>query len=343
MSARGLCLLLLSCVVSACSSEDSAPGTSSDAGTDAPAVTCGSGSAAALRACVDRAALETDLQFVAQPRDPGTPHWQAVQELCKARFEQYGLSVNLQQYATGVNVVGIKQGTDKSAEEVVVSAHYDHIPGCAGADDNATGVVALLETARVLANLSFARTLVLACWDEEEKGLIGAKAYAAQAKAAGSQIAAMYSLEMIGFFTTAPNTQSVPAGIDFLFPEQYATIEQAGFVGDFLTIIPDTSAAGAGAFVAAHAKEIGLRTVTLEITEALKKNPLAGDVRRSDHAAFWDQDFPALMLTDTSEFRNPNYHCRNGTADTVDTIDTQFLTNNTRVVVGSAVDLLELR
>jgi hypothetical protein len=83
--------------------------------------------------------------------------------------------------------------------------------------------------------------------------------------------------------------------------------------------------------------------VTLEVTESLKKNPLLSDVRRSDHAAFWDQDFPAMMLTDTSEFRNPNYHCRNGTADTVDTLDMKFLADNTRAVVGATVDLLELR
>jgi hypothetical protein len=343
MNARAVVLLSALSFGSGCSSDEASSGSPpADAGGDA-ASGCGPGSAAALRECVDRAALETDLAFVAQPRPPGSPHWQAVQDLCKTRFEQYGFSVNLQSYATGVNVIGIKLGTEASDEEVLVSAHYDHLPACAGADDNATGVVAVLELARILKDATFSRTLVLACWDEEELGLIGAKAYAAQAKSVGAKIHVMYSLEMLGFKTTAPNTQEVPTGLDLLFPEQYAELEQSGFVGDFLTIIPDSSAAQAGARVAEHAQQIGLETVTLEITEALKSNPLAGDVRRSDHAAFWDQDFPAMMLTDTSEFRNPNYHCRNGTADTVDTLDAQFLTDNTRAVVGSAVDLLELR
>lgn len=343
MLARALGVSSVLGLLLGCSSEESSSASPKpDAGADA-AAGCGSSSAASLRECVDRAAIETDMQFIAQPRPPGSAHWQAVQDLCKTRLEQYGFSVNVQDYGTGVNVVGIKQGSDKAAEEVLISAHYDHLPGCAGADDNATGVAALLETARVLKDSSFGRTLVVACWDEEELGLIGAEAYAAQARSAGAQITVMYSLEMLGFKSTAPNSQQIPVGIDFLFPEQYAALEQSGFVGDFLTIIPDTSAAPAGARVAAHAAEIGLRTITLEITEELKKNPLAGDVRRSDHAAFWDQDFPAMMLTDTSEFRNPNYHCRDGTADTVDTLDMQFLTDNTRAVVGSAVDLLELR
>jgi hypothetical protein len=343
----GAAVALCFCVV-ACAGEDTAaPGGASDAGSDAAADAGGGGcdpsSAASLRDCVQRSALESDMQVVAKPRSPGSPHWQTVQDLCKSRFEQYGFSVNLQKYATGVNVVGIKQGTDKASEEVIVSAHYDHIPGCAGADDNATGVAGVLETARVLAGATFSRTLVLACWDEEESGLIGAEAYAAQAKSAGSNIVVMYSLEMLGYFTTASNTQKIPQGIDLLFPTQYKEIEAAGFVGDFLTLIPDTSGAFAAARIEVHAKAIGLRTVTLEITDALKSNPLAQDVRRSDHAAFWDQDFPAMLITDTSEFRNPNYHCRNGTADTVDTLDMEFLTNNTRVVVGSAVDLLELK
>ncbi len=331
-------LLLCAVVVLGCSSEESKsdPGSGGTSG-------CQYDSAAAVRGCVDQAAITSDIQFVAEARPPGSPHWQAVQSLCKERFEKYGFTVTLDTYATGVNVIGIRQGITKPSERVLVSAHYDHLPGCAGADDNASGVVSLLETARVLSGATFAKTLVLACWDEEEDGLIGSTAYAAEAKAAGDDIVLMVSLEMLGFKSTAPNSQSVPAGLDILFPQQYADLEQAGFVGDFLTIIPDTSARASADRVAANASEIALPTVLLEITEALKKNPVISDVRRSDHAAFWDQDFPAMMLTDTSEFRNPNYHCRNGTSDTVDTLDLEFLTNNTRAMAGATADLVELQ
>lgn len=337
---RRLGLFVAAVLCAACSKSASAPGapSGSDSGADS-GLEC-SGGSAEVRECVSRPRLEADLQFVAQPRSPGSPHWQAVQDLCKSRFEQYGLTVELHAYSGGVNVIGTRAGTTDPSEHVLVSAHYDHIPGCAGADDNATGVAALLETARVTQGRSFPRTLALACWDQEEDGLLGAKAYALRARQNDESIVVMYSLEMLGFKTTAPNTQAVPAGIDILFPEQYAELEAAGFVGDFLTIIADTPAMKAGSRVAAHAKDIGLRTVSLEISATLKSSPLAGDIRRSDHAAFWDQDFPAMMLTDTSEFRNPNYHCRNGLSDTVDTLDLQFLTDNARAVVGSVVDVL---
>ena len=241
-------------------------------------------------------------------------------------------------------MIGRKPGSEAPSEEVLVSAHYDHLPVVrSGADDNASGVAAVLELARVAKNARFSRTLVLACWDQEELGLIGAAAYAQRARSRGDDIVVMYSLEMLGFRSSAPNSQRVPAGLDLLFPEQYAKLQQGGFVGDFPTIIPDTSAAETGHYVEAHGASIGLPTVYLEITSSLKSNPAAGDVRRSDHAAFWDADFPALMLTDTSEFRNDNYHCRNGRMDSVDTLDLDFLTLNVKASVGSAADVARVR
>ncbi len=329
--------LVVVALLCACSKDSAKAGGAKDASTAG----CTGSSAAAIRGCVSRERIEADMTFLSQPRPPGSAHWQAVQDLCKSRFEQYGLTVELHSYGGGVNVIGVRPGSTDPTEHVLVSAHYDHIPDCAGADDNATGVAALLETARVSAGKTYAKTLVLACWDQEELGLLGAKAYALRAKQNDESVAVMYSLEMLGFKTTEPNTQAVPTGIDLLFPEQYADLEAAQFVGDFLTLIPDTTAKLAGERVAAHAAEIGLRTVTLEISENLKTSPLAGDIRRSDHAAFWDQGFPAMMVTDTSEFRNPHYHCRNGLADTVDTLDMAFLTDNTRAIVGSVIDLLE--
>lgn len=338
-----LFILLAGLALSACSSDESSPNQSSSGGGGGSggSAACPATSAASLRGCVDKAGITTDINFVAQPREPGTPHHQAVQDLCKQRFEEAGMTVTLDDYGTGVNVIGVKPGGSKAAEQVLMSAHYDAVPGCPGADDNGSGTVAILETARVLKDAKFARTLVLACWDQEEDGLIGAEAYAAKAKAAGDNIVVMASLEMLGFKSTAPNSQEVPAGIDILFPDQYADLQATNFVGDFLTIIPDTSARASADRVASHASEIGLRTVLLEITEQLKNNPLVDDVRRSDHAAFWEVDIPAMMLTDTSEFRNANYHCYTS-QDTVDTLDLDFLTDNTRVVVGATADLCEL-
>src|ERR1700755_2321856 len=148
---------------------------------------------------VDRAAYEADLTAIAGTRSPGTPHWQEIQDLCASRFEELGFTVERQQYATGVNVIGVKMRTRKPAERVVVSAHYDSVPNCPGADDNGSGVAGTLEVARVPSKSSHDRTLVVACWDEEERGLIGAKAYVAHEKAAGTNIVLALVFEMIGY------------------------------------------------------------------------------------------------------------------------------------------------
>src|SRR5205085_2928777 len=145
---------------------------------------CGGSGPSAVE-LVDRAGFEADVISIAAPRTPRTPHWQAVQDLCADRFAALGYEVERHAYATGVNVIGVRTGTKLPAERIVVSAHYDSVPNCAGADDNGTGTAATLEVARVLSLQPHDRTLVVACWDEEERGLIGSSAYVARAKAAG--------------------------------------------------------------------------------------------------------------------------------------------------------------
>jgi hypothetical protein len=299
---------------------------------DVPVVT-----PADLAAKVDPVALALDLASVAQPRPPGSAHWQAVQDLCATRLAQLGYAVEKQAYGTGVNVIGVKPGA--SPQEVLVSAHYDSVAACAGADDNATGVAATLEAARVLASGSFQKTLVVACWDEEEDGLVGSEAYAKRAKERGEEIAVAFVFEMVGFTDDAEGSQQVPTGFDLLFPDQTAWLAGHGNRGDFLASIPDDLAHGPATALAAHADAAGLPIVTLELSSDLKNSPLLHDLQRSDHAAFWAQGFPAMMLTDTSNFRNPHYHCGLG-EDSVDTIDQDFMTRVVRATVGAAAETL---
>src|SRR5205823_1076260 len=103
----------------------------------------------------EQARYVKDLEFVAKERTPGSPHWKEVQDLCATRFKDLGFMVELEEYATGVNVIGTRVGADTPIDIVSIGAHYDHIPGCPGADDNATGVAGLLEVARVLSQGSF--------------------------------------------------------------------------------------------------------------------------------------------------------------------------------------------
>src|SRR3982750_262283 len=163
---------------------------------------CG-GSEPSAVAEVDRAGDEADMTVTPGPRNPGKPHHQEVQDLCADRFASLGFDVERQTYATGVNVIGTLAGTKLPGERVIVSAHYDAVPNCEGADDNGTGTAATLEAARVLSKQDHDRTLVVACWDEEERGLIGSKAYVARAKAAGDNIVLALVFEMLGYRSEA--------------------------------------------------------------------------------------------------------------------------------------------
>lgn len=288
---------------------------------------------------VARAPYEADLMTIAAPRSPGTAHWQAVQDLCGERLAALGYAVERHTYATGVNVIGVRTGTTKPDERVVVSAHYDSVPSCAGADDNGTGVAGVLEAARVLAASPHDRTLVVACWDEEERGLVGSSAYVARAKAAGDQIVLSLVLEMIGYRSSAPMSQKTDATLEAVFPDAAAQIAANDYRGDFALVVNDETATTAVADMQKVAADVGLPIVNISLLAPLKRS--IDDLRRSDHAPFWDADYPALMITDTANFRNPHYHCLRATADALADIDYDFAVANVRVVVGAAMTALD--
>jgi Zn-dependent M28 family amino/carboxypeptidase len=291
-------------------------------------------------AAVEAQRFSADLATIAQPRAPGSPHWQAVQDLCAARFAELGYEVERHDYGTGVNVIGVRTGTELPAERVMVSAHYDSTSNCDGADDNATGVAGTLEAARVLSLAPHARTLAVACWDEEERGLIGSTAYVQRADAAGEQIVASYVFEMIGYRSSEPSSQTTDPNLAAVFPDQEAAIAANEYRGDFILLIHDEGAAGTVADFNATATAVGLKTVALDVNNALKVAPGAAGLRRSDHAPFWFADYPAIMITDTANFRNPHYHCGGG-PDVVADVDVEFATMNVKSVAGAVAAALD--
>jgi hypothetical protein len=293
---------------------------------------------------VETARYETDLAAIAKPRVPGSPQWQTVQDLCFTRLEQLGYSTSRQSYATGVNVIGRRVGAKEPDKEIVISAHYDHIADCPGADDNASGVAGLLESARVLSSVSHDRTLVVACWDEEERQMLGSRAWVAEAKAKSEQIVVAYVFEMIGFSSDQPNSQTLPAGMELLFPNQVAQLKSNQHRANFITSIhdehPSAASRAASTVLERAAAAQGQLAVSLEVPAALKTNSFFDDLQRSDHVAFWEIDVPALQITDTGEFRNPNYHCLHG-QDVVSTLDTGFAVRVIKATVWSALALLK--
>ena len=265
-----------------------------------------------------------DVEFIAKmPRIPGQSHHKQVQNLCAKRFNELGFDVEFHDYGTGINVIGVYPGKQNPTEKILVSAHYDTVPDCHGADDNASGIAGVFETARLLVSKEHDRSLVVACWDEEERETIGSKAYVKREKNNAADIKMSYVYEMIAYRNNQPDSQQIPAGFERLYPQQVKRIRSNQNKGDFIALIYDDKASEMLSTITEHAQRQNLSVLQFEVSSQLKTSPLAVDLRRSDHSAFWDEDYPAMMITDTANFRNQHYHCLNG-EDNVEDLDAEF-------------------
>lgn len=303
---------------------------SADDDDDAAACVATGGSDAA--ACVDAAAYAADLEHLAVVRSPGTAGHDAARAHCATVLGDLGFTVEEHAYGSGTNVVGVKAGTD-ATRQVIVSAHYDSVADCEGADDNASGVAGALGVARALASGTWTQDLVVACWDEEERGLIGSEAYAARAAGADQSIDVAVSLEMIGYKSTEADSQALPLGFDQVFPAAAEAVAANENKGDFIALVADpASVAWVDAFFGWTPSS--LSSIRVDIPENLLGSPLIADLSRSDHAAFWGEGFPAVMVTDTADFRYPGYHCADG-SDSVARLDLEFAVDVTRATAAA--------
>jgi Zn-dependent M28 family amino/carboxypeptidase len=213
----------------------------------------------------------------------------------------------------------------------LVGAHLDTVPGSPGADDNASGVAGLLELARVLAarvvGTHLDHALLLAVFDEEEAGLVGADVLAEQL-VAERILAGVLVFESVGYFPGGPRTQLLPPGAGVVFPRLVRRIRRRGYRGEWtLLAYRQPARALARRLGAAITALSGPESVVLArdpvdypvLGAVLRRYPrLSGHFARSDHKPFWDRGVPAVQLTDTADFRNPNYHQPSDTPDTLD-------------------------
>jgi Zn-dependent M28 family amino/carboxypeptidase len=176
---------------------------------------------------------------------------------------------------------------------------------------------------------AWSRTLVVACWDDEESGLRGSRAWAARARERGIDVTIAFNFDSIGFATKEPGTQRVPTGFSLLFADELDRLAARGHRGDFVAVIGDAAAIPFTDAFVRQAQRDALPHSLLEVPDGLLALPISMDLRRSDHASFWAAGVPALMLTDTAEFRTDTYHCR-GAPDVVETLDLQFTTKIVR-------------
>ena len=214
------------------------------------------------------------------------------------------------------NVVGELVSGQEGAEIYLVGAHYDSVAGTVGADDNASGVAVQLEVARALAEYSATKALAsqvrFVSFALEEPpaygtSAMGSRVYAGKAKQQDERIDGMICLEMVGYTCHEPNCQRYPFPLTFRnYPEQ----------GDYIGIIGNyRSRKFTRALVQAFNKNDALPVISLTVPWS---GYLLPEVRLSDHASFWDRGYKAVMITDTSFYRNPHYHKRSDTMDKLD-------------------------
>jgi hypothetical protein len=280
-----------------------------------------------LSALADR--LRRHVVALAQsPRAPGTSAHQRAAEYIRNQLCQAGFDVSQAPFSeagfTGVNLMTTAKPDCDDLPLLILGAHYDSGLQTPGADDNASGLAALLELADAVRfhtqGVPHCRVQLVA-YDLEESGMIGSYVHARQLQSSKTALRGMISLEMLGF--TAPE-QRLPPHLASFYPN----------IGNFIGIVGnENSQRLLTAFTAAMKSIAGL---PVEFIALPGNGEAIYEARLSDHSPFWDRGFPALMITDTSFFRNPHYH---QPSDTPETLDYPFLAKVTAGVCR-AVEVL---
>ena len=206
------------------------------------------------------------------------------------------------------NIDAALAGALRPAEILVVGAHYDTVTGCPGANDNATGVAAMLELARRFAGYPRPRTIRFAAFVNEEPPFfkteqMGSFVYARAAKERREQVIGMLSLETMGYYSEARGSQQYPAPIALLYPD----------VGNFIAFVSNIRSAP----LLMKARRAFKRRTPFPLQSAALPDVIPG-VGWSDQWAFWQAGYRAMMVTDTAPFRYPSYHTANDTPDKID-------------------------
>jgi hypothetical protein len=268
--------------------------------------------------------LKTHIETIAS-REHNVAHYDELEKAAlyiEATLKSYGYAVNGQSFDADDFVADVKtvrnidvvieprDGTP-SPEVVVVGAHYDSAPNAPGANDNGTGTAAVIELARLLGDLkgTATRRIRLVLFVNEEPPYfqtpeMGSLHYASLLAERKERVVAMYSLETLGYYSSAPGSQQYPFPFGLMFPDR----------GDFVAFVGLLDSrpllrASIGSF----------RSHTAFPTIGGVAPSTVPGIDWSDHWAFTQHGFPAIMLTDTAPFRYPHYHTPNDTPDKVDT------------------------
>lgn len=232
------------------------------------------------------------------------------------QWREMGFDVQRETFAaigdTATNLVVERAGTKRPEEIVLLGAHYDTVPTTPGADDNASAVAVLMEVSRLLKGHVGARTARYVAFGCEEPPYfnfdsMGSQHHAREARRRQEQITGMLCLEMVGYFSSEIGSQAVPPSIPIflhrLFPRR----------GNFLAAVGNLAS-----WKLAWSFRRGFKRGSCLPLFSIVLPEMVNEIRLSDNSSFWDQGYPALMLTDTSFLRNPHYHQESDLPETLD-------------------------
>lgn len=258
----------------------------------------------------DPAKLKSYVEMLSQTLPPRLPKEVSLEPTVKwieSQLQAYGSPQRQTYTADGEsfhNVI-LQFGSD-SKEIVVVGAHYDSADGLSGADDNASGVAGLIELARLLSQAKLSARVELVAYTLEEpphfrSNKMGSYIHAKSLKESGKDVTLMMSLEMIGYFSDAPNSQHYPVSfLDYIYPSE----------GNYIAIVANLS------------NQSTVRKVKKGFSQAsslpvysINAPALIPGIDYSDHRNYWRMGYPAVMITDTAFARNTAYHTPQDTAD----------------------------
>ena len=267
-------------------------------------------------ASADESRLRADVEALSVKFHPRS--WRDVENLDRAaeyiagEMRRAGAEVEFQEFeARGRgyrNVIG-RFGAGGDGRKVILGAHYDAYEDTPGADDNASGVAGLLELARMIGADPPDAEIELVAYTLEEPPFfrspqMGSAVHAASVADERERIAGVIVLEMIGYFSDEPGSQSYPLALLRLFyPGR----------GDFITVV---SRWDQGAWI--RTLKGGVKGATPLPVYSFRGPAALPGVDYSDHRNYWPHDIPAAMITNTAFYRNPAYHTPQDTADRLD-------------------------
>ncbi len=263
---------------------------------------------------VDPGTLRKDVLHLVNafaPRDAAHPeNLRRCADYINKRFKESGARVSEQVFRADnkiyVNVIA--SFGPETGERLIVGAHYDTAGPLPGADDNTSGVVGLLTLAHWLGKAKLTYPIDLIAYTLEEPPyfrtpFMGSAQHAALLKQNNIPVKLMISLEMIAYFSDAPNSQTYPIrALSWLYPS----------TGNFIAVVGKI---GEGAIV--QKVKSGLRASTKIPVHSVNAPRFIPGIDFSDHQNYWNHGYPAIMITDTANFRNPNYHTASDTPDTL--------------------------